>query len=253
MSKRDKKVDERLQQRLAMPAHGTFHTNNAALAASLFFSLSLTLLLSRSVSLSLALSLFLSFSFSFYLSSPPFHKGCIIARAWTDGGVEKERGTWERGGCRRKWAVNTRTAPRGTVALDSTTVSPQLFQIQMFVLDTCDLSCCAGASSCTATSYVFLCHLTCTDTVAGLSVVIITILYLTLHRTALAANFLKPQNGRKRTWVSDIHDFKETTPFHKIYYTGKKKQIDGRKGSCARSARCFFRKIEASLHVASGP
>ena len=33
----------------------------------------------------------------------------------------------------------------------------------------------------------------------------------------------------------------------------KKKQIDGRKGSCARSARCFFQKIEAALHVESGP
>ena len=33
----------------------------------------------------------------------------------------------------------------------------------------------------------------------------------------------------------------------------KKKQIDGRKGSCARSARCFFQKIEAMLHVESGP
>jgi len=50
------------------------------------------------------------------------------------------------------------------------------FQIQMFVRGhTCDLKSCAGASTCTSTSYFFFCHLTCTDTVAGLSAVIVTI------------------------------------------------------------------------------
>ena len=33
----------------------------------------------------------------------------------------------------------------------------------------------------------------------------------------------------------------------------RKKKIDGRKGSCARSARCNFQKIQPALHVASGP
>ena len=114
---------------------------------------------------------------SILIMQPWLHQGCIIAWAWPDGRVEKERVTWERGEGRRKGAFDNRTAPRGNVAHVSTTASPQLFQIQMFVLArTCDLSCCAGASSFTATSYVFLCHLTCTDTVAGLSVAIVTIL-----------------------------------------------------------------------------
>jgi len=33
----------------------------------------------------------------------------------------------------------------------------------------------------------------------------------------------------------------------------RKKKIDGRKGSCAQSARCNFQKIQPALHVASGP
>ena len=48
--------------------------------------------------------------------------------------------------------------------------------------------------------------------------------------------------------IGDEYQERSNHPFSR-----KKKQIDGRKGSCARSARCFFRKIEASLHVASGP